>query len=45
MSPSSLSKRKANLYFKEVTIVNKEASSLLIELIAKTWALKFYFYF
>ena len=28
---------KTNLYFKEVTIVNKEACPLLIELIAKTY--------
>ena len=36
LRPSSLSKYKTNLYFKEVIIVNKEACSLLIELIATT---------
>ena len=36
LRPSSLSKHKANIYFKEVVIVNREACSLLIELIATT---------
>ena len=36
LRPSSISKHKTNLYFKEVIIINKEACSLLIELIAKT---------
>ena len=31
-----LRKQKANLYFKEVIIINKEVCSLLIELIGKT---------
>ena len=42
LRPSSLSEHKTNLYFQEVIIVNKEVCSLLIELIATTWTLKFY---
>ena len=36
LRPSSLSKCKTNLYFKEVIAVNNEAYSGLIELIAAT---------
>ena len=36
LRPSSLSKYKTNLYFKEVITVNKEACSLLIERVATT---------
>ena len=40
--PSSLSKYKTNLYFKEVITVNKDAYSLLIKRFATTLTLKFY---
>ena len=33
LRPSSLSKHKTNLYFKDAIVVNKEAYSLFIELI------------
>ena len=46
LRPSSLSKCKTNLYFKEDIIVNnKEACSVLIELTATTSTFKFYFKF
>ena len=46
LGSSSLSKCKANLYFKAFIILkNKDACSGLIELIAVTLTLKFYFKF
>ena len=42
LRPSSLSKYKINLYFKEVITVNKDAYSLLIKRFATTLTLKFY---
>ena len=44
LPPFSLSKYKANLYFKKLVTVNNESCSLLKEHVATTWPLKIYFW-